>query len=354
MLRALMLDRHNNFDLLRLVAALSVVFSHAFLIGEGRQDIEPLMWLSGGQCVLGVAGVFVFFTLSGFLVSASFEGTGSVGRFFMKRALRIFPGLALCLMLSAFVLGPALTRLALGAYFAHPDTYGYVAGNLVMDTNWNRLPGVSFTGWAAGSVVDGPLWSLPSEVLMYLMVAVLGALRLLRLDVIGLLVAAGLAGIACDTASSSVYLLGDALWLLPFFAAGMALYRLRDRAFDGRVALAALAVLAVGVTFGGFILLFPLAGGYLVLYVALDERLPVVPAARFGDLSYGLYIYGWPVEQTVTRLLGGAAPWWAVFALSLPATAALAFLSWHLVEARALRLKPRGAGDGAKLAFAAR
>jgi peptidoglycan/LPS O-acetylase OafA/YrhL len=189
-------------------------------------------------------------------------------------------------------------------------------------------------------VVDGPLWSLPSEVLMYLMLAALGALGLLRLPVIGALLAAGLVGIVLDTAASEIYLLGSALWLLPFFAAGMALYKLRARAFDPRIALVALAGLAASIPLGRFILLFPIFGSYLVLYVALERRLPVMPAARFGDLSYGLYIYGWPVEQFVTWLLGGAAPWWRVFALSLPAAAAVAFLSWHLVEAPALRLKP--------------
>jgi peptidoglycan/LPS O-acetylase OafA/YrhL len=65
----------------------------------------------------------------------------------------------------------------------------------------------------------------------------------------------------------------------------------------------------------------------------------VIPAARFGDLSYGLYIYGWPVEQTVLYLRPDAS-WLELFLLAYPATAAVAFLSWHLVEKRALRLKP--------------
>jgi len=317
-----------------------VVFSHAFLIGEGQQTTEPLMWLTGGQCVLGVAGVFVFFTISGFLVSASCEATGSARRFLAKRGLRIYPGLACCVVVSAFVLGPVVTSLPLAQYFGDHGPYKYVLYNLMMYINWNSLPGVSFTSFAAGSVIDGPLWSLPSEVLMYLMLAALGAMGLLRLPVIAVLLAVGLMGIALDTAASEIYLLGSALWLLPFFAAGMALYKLRARAFDGRLALVALASAAASIPLGLFILLFPIFGSYLVLYAALERRWPVVPAARFGDLSYGLYIYGWPVEQLVTRLLGGAAPWWQVFALSLPAAAAVAFLSWHLIEAPALRLKP--------------
>lgn len=335
-----MLDRHNNFDALRLVAAASVIFSHAFLIGENRQDIEPLMWLTGGQTVLGVVGVFVFFTISGFLVSASFEATGSAPHFLVKRALRIYPGLFVCLLISALILGPLASDLPIPAYFRNSETYRYVTSNLSMVMPTHALPGVFFSGYTAGAVVDGPLWTLPSEVLMYLGLCALGMVRLLDLRVVLALIALGLVGIWFDSAASD-YFIGSALWLLPFFAAGMALYRLRvSGVFNDRVALAALLGLAASIPLHAFILLFPIFGSYLVIYLALDRRLPVFPAARFGDLSYGLYIYGWPVEQTLVRLGGGAMAWEKLFALAFPITAIIAFLSWHLVESCALRLKP--------------
>ena len=130
-------------------------------------------------------------------------------------------------------------------------------------------------------------------------------------------------------------------WLVGFFAAGMALYKLRHtRIFDGRFALLALAGLALSIPLRQFITLFPIFGCYLALWLALNPRLPILPAARFGDLSYGLYIYGWPVEQTVMWLSGGRAAWWQVFLIALPAASAIAFLSWHLVERPMLRLKP--------------
>ncbi|HKT18722.1 MAG TPA: acyltransferase [Stellaceae bacterium] len=333
-------ERHNNFDALRLIAAVSVIFSHAFLIGEGTQDPEPLYWATGGQTVLGVVGVFVFFTISGYLVSQSFEATGAPLRFLAKRGLRIYPGLLACLLLSAFIMGPLLTDLPLGAYFRSSAVYSYVASNFAMILPTNTLPGVAFTGYGAGSVVDGPLWTLPSEVAMYLMVCVLGTLGALRLRVILPLLLVGLCGLWFDTASSE-YFIGSALWLLPFFAAGMALYRLRDRPIlHGAAALAALAALAVSAWLHAFILLFPIFGSYLVIYLAFARWLPVLRAARFGDLSYGLYIYGWPIEQWLTRLQGGTLAWSTLFALALPLSALAALLSWHMVESRALRLKP--------------
>ena len=334
------MDRHNNFDALRLAAATSVIFSHAFLLGEGRQDTEPLMWLTGGQTILGVVGVFVFFTISGFLVTQSFEATGSPTRFLIKRALRIYPGLLACLLLTAFVMGPLVTTLPVAAYFRSLDVYAYVTSNFSMLMPTHFLPGVDFSGYSAGSVINGPLWTLPCEVVMYLMVLVLGILRRLDLWIMLALIALGMVAIWFDTASSE-YFIGSALWLLAFFAAGMALYRLRNSGiFSGRIALAVFAGLVLSIPLHAFILLFPLFGSYLVIYLALERRLPFFPAARFGDLSYGLYIYGWPVEQLLVRLNGGTMAWLKLFALSFPITGVLAFASWHVIEVRALRLKP--------------
>ncbi len=334
------MDRHNNFDTLRLIAATSVIFSHAFLIGDGEQDREPLMQLTGGQTVFGVVGVFVFFTISGFLVTQSFDATGSPVRFLVKRALRIYPGLLACLLVSAFIMGPLVSDLPAAAYFRTTAAYTYVTSNFSMVMPANTLPGVNFSGYGAGRIVDGPLWTLPCEIVMYLVVFALGVLRALDLRLMLALVAAGMVCVWFDT-SASDYFIGGALWLLPFFAAGMALYRWRVKGiFSGRGALLALAGLVASVPLHAFILLFPLFGSYLVIYLALEQRLPFFNAARCGDLSYGLYIYGWPVEQVIVRLNGGTMAWYELFALALPITAAIAFLSWHLIEAPALRLKP--------------
>ena len=95
---------------------------------------------------------------------------------------------------------------------------------------------------------------------------------------------------------------------------------------------AAVAGLVLSIPLLQFISLFPVFGCYLAIWLALNPHLPVIQAARFGDLSYGLYIYGWPVEEAVMWLSGGHAAWWHVFLCALPGAAILAFLSWHLVE----------------------
>lgn len=330
--------RANNFDALRLLAAVSVIFSHAFLIAEGTQRHEPLIRASGNQAVLGLAGVFVFFAISGFLVTQSYESTDNPLHFLIKRSLRIFPALFVVTLLSAFALGPLVTSLPMHAYLSRPGPYRYVLANTLLDPKVHTLPGVMFVRNPVGLEINGPLWSLSCEFAMYIMVMALGMLGALRVRTALLLLALGM---ACIHFPALKALFGGWGWTLGFFAAGMALYKLREtRIFDGRVALIALAGLVASMKFGGFILFFPLTGCYLALWLALSPRLPPLPATRFGDLSYGLYITGWPVEQTVMRISGGRLAWWQLFLLALPVAGSLAFLSWHLVESRALRLKP--------------
>ena len=333
-----MTARDNNFDLLRLLAAICVIFSHCFLIAEGSDAHEPLILLTGRQSILGLAGVFVFFTISGFLVTQSFEATGSPLRFLAKRALRIFPGLFAALVTAGFALGSLVTTLPLGAYFRRPEIYGYVVGNALLNVGIHELPGVMFVDNPVGLEINGSLWSLRYEFMMYLMVLGLGALRLLRLPVLLALLALGLACLQFD----ALDFLGTWGWLLGFFAVGMVLYKLRHtRIFDGRLAALALGGLALSVPLRQFIPLFPLFGGYLAIYLALERRLPVIPAARFGDLSYGLYIYGWPVTATVMYATGGTLSWQRLFLLSLPVALGVAWLSWRFVEEPFLRLKSR-------------
>ncbi|HZS85269.1 MAG TPA: acyltransferase [Stellaceae bacterium] len=330
------MGRYPNFDFLRLAAAVSVIFSHSYLIAEGTQAREPFVILTGNQTIIGLAGVFIFFIVSGFLVTRSFETRPSPGRYLAARSLRIFPGLIICILICTFLLGPAMTTLPLRDYFAAPKTWHFLADNLLLKSNDEALPGVLFSMTPAGTVVNGTLWTLPIEFQCYLMVLALGLARLLNGRIAMLLFLGGLL-------TSTLDLLGGFGWLLPVFAAGMVLHYVTGRhRLSGALALAAFLGLAATVRFGGFLQAFPVLGGYLTIYLGTHPRLRLPDAARFGDLSYGLYIYGWPAEQCVAYALGPAATWWSVFTLGLALSFVLAFLSWHGVEKLALRWKPAG------------
>src|SRR3954471_24573302 len=104
--------RENNFDALRLVAALTILILHCWPI-TGQNTVPRLHGLG-----LNAIAVMVFFSISGFLLAQSWSIEPHLGRFLAKRALRIYPALIVVLLLSAFVLGPAVTTLPLADYLS--------------------------------------------------------------------------------------------------------------------------------------------------------------------------------------------------------------------------------------------
>lgn len=320
--------RFKNFDLIRLFAASCVIFSHAFGIVDGNENAEPLVTLLGHGNIVGLYGVFTFFIISGFLITASFEHSG-LPEFLIKRCLRIFPGLIACAVLTTLVAMIAsggimqLDALKAGASYA-------LRTSLLLNTSAESLPGVVFSSNDFGRIFNGSLWSLGQEFLCYLAVAALGLGAMLDLRTAMLLLGVGLY-------THNGGLLGQIGYVLPFFAAGAVLHFWRARPVLGwRTFMGAVAGLVLAGLFGIPSLGFALFGAWLIVSLA-TAPVQIGGATRFGDLSYGIYLYGWPVEQTLRYALGPGATWWLVFLLTLPVAAVIALVSWHLVEAPSIR-----------------
>src|SRR5258706_9413439 len=159
----------SNFHLVRLAAALLVLFAHAFHLLQRAGD-EPIgawfVWLDAS--LLGVA---IFFFVSGFLVSRSWDLGANLVAYLAARALRIAPGLWLALVAMVFLLGPAVTTVTAGDYFVAPQTWHYLAHNAVLDTKY-LLPGVFDANSVRG--VNGSLWTIPLEVVLYVVLGIAG------------------------------------------------------------------------------------------------------------------------------------------------------------------------------------
>jgi len=349
-------DRHsNNFDVLRLAAALSVILSHSWLIAYGTQSNEPVVRFTHNQCSLGLVGVFVFFVISGYLVTESYCRKPKPGGFVLRRAARIYPGLLVNGLMIACVAGPIVTVLPLGAYFAEPKLRAFLVEYATLWPGPLALPGVQFADTTVGLLVNGAFWTLVFEVMMYATVLILGVARLLRLETALALLVIGIVAIWWDERWSLSWLgyLRGWLWMLSHFAAGMVMYFLRDRLLLRRYGvLAALGLLVLTSQLGEFITFFSLSCGYLTIYAARRRYWPRLDYARHvGDLSYGIYIYGWPCEQLIMWLSHGRAAWWAVTLGSVALVLPLAWLSWHGVEKRVLRRvrgrpRPAARSDG--------
>jgi peptidoglycan/LPS O-acetylase OafA/YrhL len=331
--------RDNNFDILRLGAAGLVLDSHSWALTGKAQPA-----FAGDT--LGGIGVGIFFAISGFLVSASWDLDPRVHAYAVKRFLRLWPALVVVVVLCAYVLGPLVTT-------APPDTYlssttsDYVASNLVLKSRY-ELPGV-FTDQPSNAM-NGSLWTLPLEVKAYAVVLALGVLRLIRRPAALVALGAGLTWLLAappdERPHAIAHWIGGAIQarLLLCFVGGALLYALRDRIrLDWRIAgLAAVAwVESSRLSYVQASVVWALTLPYLVAFAAYETPRSLRRLVKPGDLSYGLYLWTFPMQQLVVFAWGAdVGPGW-VIAMAGTAAYGLAFCSWRLVEAPALRLKQR-------------
>jgi peptidoglycan/LPS O-acetylase OafA/YrhL len=293
-------------------------------------------WL--GYTLAGIA-VDVFFATSGFLVCASLMRLDDFKAFFKARALRIFPALVVMSVLLAFVLGPLFTTLPLHDYFSRSEVYKLLVKDSTILTGVKfKLPGV-FDGHPMDEVVNGSLWTLPFELRCYLVLALLwfvaGFVRrgplhaFMRLSVVG----SALMLVAFWATHAIGYKHWHTFRLFFFFFSGAAFWMLRTRiSMRGPMAALASGVLLLAIAVPSlFFWLYPLVLTYLVLYAAYVPGGWIRGFNRLGDYSYGIYIYAFPVQQSLVALLPGITPAQMIVAATAT-TLPLAMLSWHLVE----------------------
>jgi peptidoglycan/LPS O-acetylase OafA/YrhL len=336
--------RSQLFDVMRIAAALGVIFSHSYAL-VGRH--EPTLAVGGISFNIGALCVGVFFTISGFLIPSSWDRDPSVPHYIRKRFARIWPGLLVCLLVTALIVGPFVTTRGLGTYFHSSMTRLYVIGGATLFAWKDKMPGV-FTSNAFPVAVDGPLWTLPYEVLAYIGVLVIGLLHGFNQKWVVVSVAVG-TFIALQVVVATPMIghdisffnidLHELLILAAWFGAGSMLYALHWEP-TRRSVLAAVAVVAVALVLG---LPIPFMCAAAVLIVAMGsisfKRLERI--TRLGDPSYGIYIYGWLVQQTFVRFGLSLGDPFVLFGEAATVSIVVGYLSWHLVERPAMRaLRP--------------
>jgi len=331
--------RRDNILHLRLLAAAAVVMGHAGLGGSSQIPYDFIHALLPAT-YMHVLGLIMFFTISGFLITHSYQRRPELLRFLWARALRIWPALAACAVAVAFVLGPFVTKMPLATYLSpqRPDgPYGYVASS--MSVFWLRgtLDGL-FDG-PVSKLANGPLWTIPVEATMYLWVGAAGVLRLLRLR---WLTSFGIATVffvllLWPMMTGPFETLNTKLSLQGFFGAGMIACLLRRYipVSTGIMLLVAIACVAMRTSIHTTPFIW-LAIFYFVFWFSYVPRLPRIPGNL--DLSYGLYLWGWPIQQTLAVAFH-VVDAMAIFALTLVIGLSIAAVSWIFVEQPALRFK---------------
>jgi peptidoglycan/LPS O-acetylase OafA/YrhL len=350
----------NNFSLIRILAAILVVFSHSYAL---TGNIEPaFLGIS-----IGTWAVYTFFIISGFLLTK--RSNFSI-IFFWKRCLRIFPGLILVIFLTVFILGPLVTNLKLNEYFKNKETWSYLIHlGLFVD----RLPGV-FENNPFPNSVNGSLWMLPYLFLMYAILFLYGNLNFLnRKYIIVILYALALVICAIQpiilffmksiiftntslTADSNtvpqvtyhiiptlhdiVFTIGGIIISLNFwkfylcFFGGVILALYEDIKIDYKI-----------LTLFVFIAIFtyieiPSLATYIILIVmpcfvikfALSKNHILNSLSPYIDISYGIYICSFPIQQAIAQYRGNNLVPFEMFLMAISFAFAFAVMSWYFVE----------------------
>ncbi|HVT82205.1 MAG TPA: acyltransferase [Phycisphaerae bacterium] len=326
---------------MRLFLAVTVIASHAFAL-LGQYNNEPLFRLSRGQIDGGIAAVDGFFAISGYLITSSWLNCSGLLDFLRRRAFRIYPGFIVTLLLCALVVGP-LAADNVFAYFGQRDFIQFIHRPLM----FREIYAIQhiFSDNPIKGVPNASLWTIRFELMCYLLVAVLGLIGLLRRPLVVL---------AAFLACWGVHLFWNGALQLPFidhldplprlatyFLAGSVFFLFRDRIpFSPWIAAVSALALAAA-CFGGMNAVFPILGTYLLFWLAFHPRIPLHNAARFGDFSYGTYLFAYPVGQLLVHWFPNAWSPLTLFIASAAGTLPLAVASWYCVERPFLKKKKK-------------
>ncbi|CAH2598861.1 Acyltransferase [Rhodovastum atsumiense] len=337
----------NKFGFLRVLFAILVILSHSPELLDGNRSREILTRLFG-TISIGELAVDGFFLISGYLITASWETSRTTGQYLLKRVLRIYPGFIVAFLISLLVVGP-LAGGDLASLLGRPGLRQFARMLLLGEP---QLQGAFVD--LPYPALNGSMWTVIYEFRFYLATMALGILGIIRhrhvylgmtllLMVIWVAVPhlrIGLPG-AVEMVAGEVH---HSIRLFALFCCGGLFYLFRDKIlYDGRLAGLA-AVTTCCLLFSSRLAEPGLAvfGGYVLFWVSFHARPNLLSGIDNRiDLSYGLYLYAWPVQNLLIAQTHDISPW-VLFAISSALAALLGTASWVLVENPFLRLKGRG------------
>jgi peptidoglycan/LPS O-acetylase OafA/YrhL len=338
-------NRDNNFNLLRFIAAFLVLFSHSYALSIGDSQAEPLRSSIGMS--LGNIAVDIFFITSGFLIASSFFMRNNIVAFIWARILRIYPALIVCVVFCVFVVGLIFTKRPPLEYLTHPHIYKFLISNItVLYKLEATLPSV-FHDVPYKYFVNGSLWTLPFEIKMYALLAIIGSSFIwLQKRTTKSLVKILMFSIALISMTLNIlnklytFMPITFLELFSMFFVGAAFYVCRNKVILSSKLFITLLMALLLSAFNKelFLVFFSLFLPYLVFYIAYIPSGKIRGFNKYGDYSYGIYIYAFPVQQSIAAIIPNVSVSNMVL-LSFMGTFILAFLSWHFIEKKVLKYK---------------
>jgi peptidoglycan/LPS O-acetylase OafA/YrhL len=337
----------NNFNFLRVLLSTLVLLSHSseLIDGDRRREILTNIFHTISFGELAVDG---FFLLSGYLIVQSWQRKPRFLDFMKKRILRIYPGFIVASLFCLFIEAP-LGRQPID-FFATVNV-----SDTIEDLSrifWLNAPiAVNIFPDSYYPTLNGAMWTILHEFRCYVLVAVLGAIGALKKERIWLIfsmIVLAISIIPAAAITASIPRLPlilvehslDLMRLLTFFCVGGCFYLLRERISYNQKLIPIFMLIIIASLFNSILLklILPIFGGYVLLWVAFF-KLPILNFFKTAsDLSYGVYLYGWPVQKLLLWYVPSLSPW-LLFIMSAIVSVGCGLLSWHLVEKPCLRLK---------------
>lgn len=335
-------DRSNNFTLMRLLAAIAVLYFHCYPLAGGpnmADSYSPFMRALTLQ--IGQSSVDMFFVISGFLITASYLQRTNILTFLEARILRIFPALIVANLFCMLIIGAAVTTESLSTYLTSPATWSFFKLNIfLIDGIQLGLPGVFSTN-PLPLHVNGSLWTLSIEVGLYFWVALLGSCAILQSPAAFNVFFLSLSLMYAQATQTSFFIvhIDYQVRVAFYFLLGSFLYINRSTiplSFSWLICVGLFTYFAQERSIYPY--LTSIAFAYGVILCGLHPLLRLRSLDTWGDISYGVYIYAFPIQQLTAYLIPGISPM-GMLAVALPITCLVGIMSWRLVESPALGLK---------------
>jgi peptidoglycan/LPS O-acetylase OafA/YrhL len=327
----------NGFNYMRVALALGIICFHSIATTTGHDSAVWESWWRGPLAIM----LPMFFSLSGFLVAGSLERSKTLFSFLGLRVLRIGPALAGEVLLSAFILGPIFTTYPLSQYF-EDALFTHYFWNMVGHIQYH-LPGV-FLENPYPLVVNGQLWTVPFELACYVSLALFALFGIVKRPVLFLWIAIAYHLFAIPysiyhPAAAAGNVTGKLLVIN--FLVGVLFYQYRDRIPSSQLAFwLAFAVSLVLLSFPSADRFSPVFVTYVTVFLGMTNprRSKLILS---GDYSYGLYLYGWPLQQAFAAMAPSHRYWYLSLLVVLPIATLAAVCSWWIIEKPALSLRAR-------------
>lgn len=324
-------NRANNFNCLRVVLALLVLLAHSPELTDGNRHRELLTRIFHNTETTGSLAVSGFFIVSGYLILKSWLSRPAMIPYLKKRVRRIFPAFIVASLICAFIVGP-LGAASVSVYFADFQVADFLWGmvRLRQPVIPDVFPGRPYP------FVNGSMWTIPIEFGCYLGIMAVGILGGIRKSAAIALLAIFLSLCMIDRSGHEVgWVMRFSLNLAVYFCTGSCFYIFRDRIhYTPRYALIAGVVLVIGMfSYRGIVLILPVAFAYLLFFFAFAKIECLAGFEKLPDVSYGVYLYGWPSQKLIIWWCPTSSPW-IVFIVSAAMALAAGWASWHLVEKR--------------------